>query len=134
MAPSDSVAAEEPGQFAVHYVIGDVITILLNEAGEAEHMEVVGQTRGIHLEPLSQGRIVVDSTAVPDTAAIGPGAGGLGIDTTGTVPDTTIVDPDTSWVVTSDSWVRLSSDPPWRRGQVQLERLPKGSTGGGLGG
>jgi lipopolysaccharide export system protein LptA len=134
MAPSDSVAAEEPGRFAVHYVIGEVITILLNEAGEAEHMEVVGQTRGIHLEPLSQGRIVVDSTAVPDTATIGPGAAGPAVDTTGTVPDTTIVDPDTSWVPTSDSWTRTLFAPPWDRGQGQLERLPKGSRGGGFGG
>jgi hypothetical protein len=70
MAPSDSVVAEEDGRLAVHYVVGDEITILLNEAGEAEKMEVVGQTRGIHLEPIAGAAPVPDTSAVPDTVAV----------------------------------------------------------------
>jgi hypothetical protein len=83
MAPSDSTLAEEGVARAVHYVMGDQITILLNSAGEAERMEVVGQTRGIHLEPIEGEVGIADSLAVPDTAA---------------VPDTLTV-PDTAKVV-----------------------------------
>ena len=84
MAASDSTVAEEPGQFAIHYVVGDQITILLNPEGEAEKMEVEGQTRGIHLEPLGlralgADSLAVDTLLVPDTLAVrrqGGGAGG----------------------------------------------------------
>jgi hypothetical protein len=91
MAPSDSTVAEEPGRFAVHYVTGEEITILLNEEGEAEHMEVVGQTRGIHLEPLAQAAMA-DSLAPPDTAAVEP-------------PDTASIPPDTTGVPPPDTAV-----------------------------
>jgi len=80
MAASDSTVAEEPGRFAVHYVVGDRITILLNDEGEAETMEVEGQTRGIHLEPIERSGTPPDSLAPPDTL---------------TVPDT-LAPPDTS--------------------------------------
>ena len=70
MAASDSTVAAEEGRFAIHYVIGDEITILLNEMGEAEKMEVVGQTRGIHLEPLGGDSQPADTVAVPDTASV----------------------------------------------------------------
>jgi hypothetical protein len=70
MAPSDSTLAEEGGQFAIHYVVGDEITILLTEEGEAERMEVVGQTRGIHLEPTGIPGMVADSVIVPDTMVV----------------------------------------------------------------
>jgi lipopolysaccharide export system protein LptA len=70
MAPSDSILAEEGGALAVHYVMGDEITIILNSAGEAERMEVVGQTRGIHLEPIRGEVGIVDSLVVPDTVAV----------------------------------------------------------------
>jgi hypothetical protein len=73
MAPSDSVLAETGEALAVHYVMGDEITILLNSAGEAERMEVVGQTRGIHLEPIRGEVGIVDSLTVPDTAKAGGG-------------------------------------------------------------
>ena len=81
MAPSDSLIAEEPGQFAIHYVVGDEITILLNPEGEAEKMEVAGQTRGIHLEPLGRNALGVDSLAVdtllvPDTSVVRRPGGG----------------------------------------------------------
>jgi lipopolysaccharide export system protein LptA len=82
MAPSDSTLVEEGNLFAIHYVVGDEITVLLNEAGEAEKMEVKGETRGIHLEPVGRGGVVVDSTVVPDTMI---------------VPDTMVV-PDTAAV------------------------------------
>ena len=70
MAPSDSAVAREGGRFAIHYVVGDEITILLNEAGEAEKMEVVGQTHGIHLEPVARPGMGADSVVVPDTMVV----------------------------------------------------------------
>jgi hypothetical protein len=79
MAASDSTVVAEGGQFAIHYVVGDEITILLNEEGEAERMEVIGQTRGIHLEPVALRGEAVDSVAVPDTSGVirgGQGPGG----------------------------------------------------------
>ena len=44
-----AVAGEDPP--AVHYVVGDRITIVMRE-GEVDRLEVEGQTTGIHLEPL----------------------------------------------------------------------------------
>ena len=86
MAPSDSTLAAEGERLAIHYVIGDEITILLNEDGEAERMEVIGQTRGIHLEPLPGKGEPVDTVAVPDTSGIsrggqrpGPARSGVGL-------------------------------------------------------
>jgi hypothetical protein len=77
MAASDSTIVAEGGRFAVHYVVGDAITILLNEDGEAERMEVMGQTRGIHLEPVKGGRLPADTLVVPDTSGVvGRGGGG----------------------------------------------------------
>ncbi len=88
MAPSDSTLAAEGGHFAIHYVVGDEITILLNAAGEAEKMEVTGQTRGIHLEPTGVEPPVADSLSLPDTVVVPD---------TLVVPDTMVV-PDTSGV------------------------------------
>jgi len=70
MAPSDSVVAEEPGRVAIHYVVGDEITITLNSEGEAERMEVKGQTRGIHLEPIRGAGVKKDTLSVPDTSQV----------------------------------------------------------------
>jgi len=78
MAASDSTVVAEGGQFAIHYVVGDEITILLNEEGEAERMEVIGQTRGIHLEPVALRAEAVDSVAVPDTSGVIRGGQGPG--------------------------------------------------------
>jgi hypothetical protein len=47
-----AVAGVDPP--AVHYVVGDRITIVMRD-GEVDHMEVVGSTTGIHLEPLRPG-------------------------------------------------------------------------------
>ena len=54
MVPSDpgSRPGEDPP--AVHYVVGDRITIVMRD-GEVDHMEVEGGTSGIHLEPLRPG-------------------------------------------------------------------------------
>jgi hypothetical protein len=54
MEASDSTLAAD-GRLAVHYVVGEEITIYLVE-GEVERMEVRGQTQGTHLEPLPPGR------------------------------------------------------------------------------
>jgi hypothetical protein len=78
MAASDSTVVAEGGQFAIHYVVGDEITILLNEEGEAERMEVIGQTRGIHLEPIAERGTAADSVVVPDTSSVRRGGPGLG--------------------------------------------------------
>ena len=61
LPPSDTTARPGEDPPAVHYVLGDEITILMAE-GEVDRMEVVGQTRGVHLEPV----LVV---AVPDSLA-----------------------------------------------------------------
>jgi lipopolysaccharide export system protein LptA len=54
LSPSDpaAVAGEDPP--AVHYVVGDRITIVMQE-GQVDRLEVEGQTTGIHLEPLPRG-------------------------------------------------------------------------------
>lgn len=54
LPPEDSTAVAGVDAPALHYVIGDEITIVMNE-GEVEAMEVVGQTQGVHLEPLRPG-------------------------------------------------------------------------------
>jgi hypothetical protein len=66
MAPTDSTMAGEEGRLAIHYVIGDEITILMSE-GAVDRMEVTGATRGIHLEPVITRRrdTPPDTTAVP---------------------------------------------------------------------
>jgi lipopolysaccharide export system protein LptA len=78
MAASDSTVVAEGGRFAIHYVTGDEITILLNEEGEADRMEVIGQTRGIHLEPIAGQGVPVDSVLVPDTSGIRRAGSGVG--------------------------------------------------------
>ena len=49
---SDSTAQAGVDPPSVHYVVGDQITLLMSE-GDIEHMEVVGRTRGMHLEPFA---------------------------------------------------------------------------------
>ena len=79
LPPEDSAAVAGVDPPAVHYVMGDEITLII-EGGEVQAMEVTGQTRGVHLEPLgaepdSLPDLVPDSVpAVPaaaDTAAGG---------------------------------------------------------------
>ena len=52
LLPTDSSAQAGIDPPALHYVVGDEIRIHMN-AGEVESMEVLGQSEGIHLEPLS---------------------------------------------------------------------------------
>ncbi|MGW8267730.1 MAG: hypothetical protein ACWGSQ_15300, partial [Longimicrobiales bacterium] len=69
IAPTDSTLVEEDdNRLAIHYVIGDEITIVMR-GGEVDRMEVAGNTRGIHLEPVALGR----RTTPPDTTGIPPG-------------------------------------------------------------
>ncbi len=70
MPPEDSTAVVGVDAPALHYVMGDEITIVMNQ-GEVEVMEVVGQTRGVHLEPLRPGGSPRDTlVAASDTAAV----------------------------------------------------------------
>jgi lipopolysaccharide export system protein LptA len=65
LPPQDSTAQAGVDLPAVHYVVGDEITIHMKE-GEVEAMEVVGQTRGVHLEPLGRrAAAVADSVPAP---------------------------------------------------------------------
>jgi len=70
LAATDSTMVEEEGRLAIHYVIGDEITIVMQD-GEVDRMEVAGETHGIHLEPVAEGR----SRVVPDTTAARPPGG-----------------------------------------------------------
>jgi lipopolysaccharide export system protein LptA len=83
LPPNDSAARPGTDPPAVHYVVGREIRITM-EDGEIVGMEVQGQTRGAHLEPL---RAAPADTAAIDTAAV---------DTTrigaGAPPNTTPVD------------------------------------------
>jgi lipopolysaccharide export system protein LptA len=62
LAPSDTTTAGEDDRLAIHYVVGEEITIYMRES-EVDRMEVAGQTQGIHLEPVSERRRVLP----PDT-------------------------------------------------------------------
>ncbi len=73
LPPEDSTAVAGVDLPALHYVMGDEITIIMRE-GTVEAMEVVGQTRGVHLEPLGPRTPdpPADSTVTPraDSAAL----------------------------------------------------------------
>lgn len=89
---SDSTAVPGVDPPAVHYVTGRQITIRMSE-GEISDMEVIGQTRGVHLEPLARSSRATrtDTTAVTDTI----GSAGLSapVDTTTARGDTIFVQP-----------------------------------------
>lgn len=84
LAPSDSTRRPGVDPPAVHYVLGDAILIALLD-GEVDHMDVTGQTRGFHLEPL---RPEADSLAQDSVALDSLSLDTLGLDT---LPDTTAV-------------------------------------------
>lgn len=69
LPPQDSTAHAGIDPPAVHYVVGSEITIHMNE-GEVEEMEVTGQTRGVHLEPL--GQPATADAAAPDSSSVRP--------------------------------------------------------------
>ncbi len=67
LPPSDTTAKIGVDPPALHYVLGNRITIVLTE-GQVDRMEVDGPTQGLHLEPLA--RPEADSTGIrPDTAS-----------------------------------------------------------------
>ena len=72
LIPSDTAALPGIDAPAIHYVMGDEITIIMNE-GEADQLEVQGRTRGFHLEPLplsNPDSLAVDSTIAVDTMTV----------------------------------------------------------------
>lgn len=74
LLPTDSSAQAGIDPPALHYVVGDEITIHM-DAGELESMEVVGQSEGLHLEPLSgaQDAAASDSIGIPtDSTSVSP--------------------------------------------------------------
>ncbi|HET9949282.1 MAG TPA: hypothetical protein VFQ22_10200 [Longimicrobiales bacterium] len=79
LLPEDTTARAGVDPPAVHYVVGDEITIHMRD-GAVEEMVVVGQTRGVHLEPLSGAS--ADSAAAPDSALA--------------VPDSALAPPDSA--------------------------------------
>lgn len=80
---ADSTARAGVDPPALHYVVGTRIDITMAQ-GDVDAMTVVGQTRGLHLEPL-QRRAAVPDSAAADSAAV-PG------DTLGVRTDTTVAD------------------------------------------
>ena len=80
LPPSDTTAVPGTDAPAVHYLLGDQITILM-DGDEVDGMEVIGQTQGVHLEPVP---VVADSLS--DSLAVKP----AGTDTA-TAVDTTAV-------------------------------------------
>jgi len=64
LPPEDSTAVVGVDRPAVHYVMGDEITIVMRE-GEVESMVVVGQARGVHYEPQRRPAAAPDSLAGP---------------------------------------------------------------------
>lgn len=118
LPPNDSTYQAGTHPPAVHYVVGQEIRIRL-ESGEVQGMEVTGQTRGIHLEPIrrpttvdSAGGARVDTMAVPDS---------------GLVPDTTFL-PDTAAVDTLHTV--HSATPTWRLGVPTHEGNDQKRNGG----
>ena len=68
LSPSDTMSVPGTDPPAVHYVLGDEITIRMRD-GQDDGMEVVGQTRGIHLEPLARRAAPDSATDTLDLAA-----------------------------------------------------------------
>ena len=82
LTPSDTTSRVGTDPPAVHYVVGDQITITMVN-GEVDGMDVVGAARGVHLEPLVR-------TVAPDT--LGDTAS-VGTDTLSVAPDTAVIAP-----------------------------------------
>lgn len=72
---ADTMAVAGADAPAIHYVLGEEIRIIMLE-GQVDRMEVTGQTRGMHLEPvpvaedsLAGEAAQIDTAAAADTAA-----------------------------------------------------------------
>jgi len=75
LPPADTMAVAGADAPAIHYVLGDEIRIIMLE-GQVDRMEVAGQTRGMHLEPvpvaedsLAGEGVQIDTAAAVDTVA-----------------------------------------------------------------
>ncbi len=134
MAPSDTTGTVEPGRVALHYVVGDGITILMLD-GAVDRMEVSGQTQGFHLEPVARTR--AGDSIVADSAALDSlGTDSLAVDTLpadtlpATLPQIDTLPRDATrssgWGQSADLWVtrrltvwaeparRLAATTPYR--------------------
>ncbi|MEJ2153444.1 MAG: hypothetical protein P8Y29_11000, partial [Gemmatimonadota bacterium] len=107
LAPSDSTRARADSRLAIHYVVGEAITIEMI-GGEVERMRVRGQTQGIHLEPLppTADSTAADSASTPDSVGVAPDTAGVA-DSAAVQPDTSEVSgpvPDTTGVADAGWW------------------------------
>jgi len=109
LEPSDSTAQpEDEVAPAVHYVVGDQITIEMSD-GRIEGMQVVGRTQGVHFEPLSRSSTPIDSTGTnADSTQV--------IDTTATI--------DTLFSETPDRSAGLAEHPPEQPTRDSWSSLP----------
>ena len=105
LPPSDTTAVPGEDEPAVHYVLGDEITIVMVE-GDVDRMEVTGQTRGMHLEPVP---VMEDSLAAQTS----------GIDTT-TALDTTTVGGSPRGTTPPESSRPADSGAPFSDGHPQI--------------
>ncbi|MDE2876286.1 MAG: hypothetical protein OXQ93_12665 [Gemmatimonadota bacterium] len=80
----DTTGADDEGRPELHYVSGNQITIFL-EGRQVVKMEVTGQTRGYHFEPVPPDC----ESAAEDSAAVAPDTDTVPPDTLSTPPDTT---------------------------------------------
>ena len=85
LAPNDSSAVTGTDPPAVHYVTGTEIRIDM-DAGQVSGMQVVGQTRGVHLEPLLR------LPPAADTTLVMPDSTGAAADTSGVTVHTKTID------------------------------------------
>jgi lipopolysaccharide export system protein LptA len=125
MTPSDTTGAPAAGRLALHYVTGAEITIRMQD-GEITSMEVSGQTRGYHLEPLAVPALpdslppdsaVADTVALPippaaDTAA----SGATPSDSSGTALDGELSGPTPSPLPDTPG-AASAGGPAWTRDQ-----------------
>ena len=123
LPPNDSTYRAGTDPPAVHYVMGQEIRIRLQDGG-VEGMQVTGQTRGVHLEPLR--RMVVPDSAVADTAAardtIGvvesraveaaPGGAAPGVSGITASPDRSSLPEERN---ERSRFIRLEKEYPWTR-------------------
>jgi lipopolysaccharide export system protein LptA len=108
LPPADSNSVAGTDAPAVHYVVGDEITIVM-AAGQIDHMDVLGQTQGVHLEPIPisvpSDSLGADSTVVPDTSAVGNTKTPENTRNDGGGPDAP--GPERSQAYPSDPWRRI---------------------------
>jgi hypothetical protein len=124
LPPADTTGVAGVDAPAVHYVLGDEIAIIMAD-GEVDYMEVTGQTRGMHLEPVPRVEDSLAAEAEPiDTATVGDTA--TASDTTtvgGSPPGTQPPDPSRA----PDSPTRSSDGRPHVRESAATHHPGSGS-------